>query len=154
MEFLKMEWSLVFICTFLLIFYATEVIADDFYEILGVSRQADDKEIRRAFKKIALKMHPDKNQVSLPHSSYMFPYLIKKQTIQATSHPGCFIFLLCRLDLPMLNVQQNYNLISLYVCSDVAYTQCLIGDILCKSYGQWPWGRLQVKITRPMQSGL
>lgn len=40
------------------------VWGDDFYDILGIARDADNKEIRRAFKKLALTLHPDKNKVS------------------------------------------------------------------------------------------
>lgn len=37
---------------------------EDFYELLGVARDADDRTIRKAFKKIAIQKHPDKNPVS------------------------------------------------------------------------------------------
>eukprot|EP00045_Choanoeca_perplexa_P013938 m.160604 g.160604 ORF g.160604 m.160604 type:complete len:815 (+) comp16505_c0_seq8:87-2531(+) len=36
-------------------------LSEDYYELLGVARDASTRELRRAFKKIALLKHPDKN---------------------------------------------------------------------------------------------
>lgn len=39
------------------------VLADeDYYKILGISRDANDKEIRNAYRQLSKKFHPDKNQ--------------------------------------------------------------------------------------------
>jgi len=55
----------------LLLFYPFLVLCEDYYKLLGVSKDADNRDIRKAFKKLALKLHPDKNREENAHEKFL-----------------------------------------------------------------------------------
>jgi len=58
-----MNYSRLFeLFVFLLVVIADSLASRDFYSILGVGKRADKNEIKKAYRKMAKEMHPDKNQ--------------------------------------------------------------------------------------------
>lgn len=52
----------------------------DFYEVLGLNREASDDDIRRAYRQLALKHHPDRNQGN-PESEVKFKEATEAYTV-------------------------------------------------------------------------
>ncbi|KAK2598172.1 DnaJ-related protein scj1 [Conoideocrella luteorostrata] len=48
-------------CFFLLVLIQLALCAEDYYNVLGVSKQASDKELKSAYRRLSKKYHPDKN---------------------------------------------------------------------------------------------
>ena len=56
------------------IFLPSTIYTDeDFYQLLGITRSATQRDIRRAFKRLALEKHPDKRTVNkISRDSFFF----------------------------------------------------------------------------------
>ena len=48
---------------------------EDFYQLLGVTKSSTQRDIRRAFKRIALEKHPDKRTVNNKFYGIVLQYL-------------------------------------------------------------------------------
>jgi len=56
---LKTYWILFLVAIFLCV---CEAISKNYYDVLGITKSATDREIKKAFRKLAIKYHPDKNK--------------------------------------------------------------------------------------------
>ena len=62
-----------------LILYSTAcrlLCCKDYYEILGVSRDANDVDLKKQYKKLALQFHPDKNRAPRADEAFKGMYVM------------------------------------------------------------------------------
>ena len=57
----------------------------DYYEVLGVPKNAEDDEIKKAYRKLAMKYHPDRNQGSAQEAELKFKEV--KEAYEMLSDP-------------------------------------------------------------------
>ena len=61
-----------FIGILFLVIISISQCGEDYYKILGVQKNASKQDIKRAFKKLSLKYHPDKNKDNPEKAKEMF----------------------------------------------------------------------------------
>ena len=55
--------------------------SENFYEVLGVDSNADEKIIKKAFRKLSLKYHPDKNPDNVKWAEDIFKKIVQAYSI-------------------------------------------------------------------------
>lgn len=61
---------------FLIFLLSSIICEEDYYKILGIKRTANEQEIKRAFKKLSLKFHPDKNRDNAEKAKDQFAKIV------------------------------------------------------------------------------
>ena len=70
----------------------------DYYEVLGVDKNASEEEIKKAYRKIAIKYHPDRNpgdkeaEEKFKEAAEAYDVLHDAQKRQQHRHYQCFKF--------------------------------------------------------------
>ena len=79
----------------------------DYYKILGVEKSATDDDIKKAYRKLALKFHPDKNKVIILILFSLFILNLESRNVQVGGVKDMIT------STPILSSNLNYSLFKL-----------------------------------------
>ncbi|KAK6617401.1 hypothetical protein RUM43_014410 [Polyplax serrata] len=96
---------------------------DSLYQILGLPKTAETEEIKRTYRKLALKYHPDKNPNN-PEAAEKFKEINRAHSILS--------------DLTKRNIYDNYGSLGLYIAEQFGEENVnayfLVSSVWCKKY--------------------
>ena len=55
--------------------------SENFYEVLGLDNSANEQQVKKAFRKLSLKYHPDKNPDNVKWAEEIFKKIVQSQII-------------------------------------------------------------------------
>ena len=103
----------------------------DYYEVLGVSRTASDAELKKAFKKLAMKYHPDRNPDD-PAANEKFKEAAEASEILSDSEKNqLMINLVMRVFKAWVEVKElDFKILTLVIFLEISLVMSLVVEAL------------------------
>ena len=73
-------------------------MSDDYYKVLGVTKTSSEAEIKKAYKKLAIKWHPDKNLSNKERAEEEFKKITEAYAVLSDKEKNNNMTVLVRLD--------------------------------------------------------
>ena len=70
----------------------------DYYKLLEIDRSADDKTIKKAYRKLSMKWHPDKNPDNVEVSNKKFKEIGEAYSVLSNPEKERYIINMVRMD--------------------------------------------------------
>lgn len=127
-------FSIVFVLICVVGAYEVSHSPENLFQVLGVPRSANSSEIKQAYRKLSIKLHPDKNPTEEAHERFLLVTkaqnaLLNEETKHAYDRWG-------NLGLKWVETSQDVKVLGLINFAIVALVQCIRVFILTTGLGR------------------
>jgi hypothetical protein len=126
---LRMKLNILLSALFVLFFSHLCICSTDYYAVLGIPKKASKDEIRKAYKKLSMKYHPDKKPgdkeaeqkfIEIAHGTERFATYSKHTKFCMTTASGLYMIVLARKALNRV-ANLTFMIHLTYLCSNNSY---------------------------------